>query len=94
MSMYISSSSTFPLLELSDQSSSRYTYMSSISNKTSSALNLALASNPYAFMQYPYTMPVAPFYGYFQTPMRATVPNPPHISSQNRQASSLSAGQN
>ena len=39
-------------------------------------------------------MPAAPFYGYFQTPMRAAVPNPPHTSSKKGQASSSSAGQN
>ena len=58
------------------------------------SIRVQLSNNPYAFMQYPYTMPAAPFYGYFQTPMRAAVPNPPCTSSQNGQASSSSASQN
>jgi hypothetical protein len=40
-----------------------------------------LHNNPYAFMQYPYTVPPAPpFYGYFQTPVR---PGVPYTSSRN-----------
>ena len=54
-----------------------------------------LSNNPYAFMQYPYTMPgpAAPFYGLYQTPIRAAVSNPLY-SSQNEQASSSRANQN
>ena len=47
-----------------------------------------VAYNPYSFMRYAYTTPPAPFYGYYQTPMRPVVPNMPYINEQVSLASS------